>query len=77
MNHTNPALYAELSQIVADAVSRALLQVIQQAREGRGQRDKDKPQPPKISYTIAQAVAASGSAERASIWRSAGVSFGA
>jgi Helix-turn-helix domain len=48
---------AEISRLVADAVAQAL-QVIQQ--QGRGNRDKDKQQPPKISYTIAQAVAASG-----------------
>jgi excisionase family DNA binding protein len=60
MNHTNPALYAELSQIVADAVSRALLQVIQQAREGRGRGDKDKPQPPKIGYSMKEAARVSG-----------------
>jgi hypothetical protein len=50
---------ADISRLFADAVAQAV-QVIQQARDGRSQRDKDKPQPPKISYTIAQAVAASG-----------------
>jgi hypothetical protein len=48
---------AEISRLVVDAVAQAL-QVIQQER--RGHPDKHKPQPPKISYTIAQAVAASG-----------------
>jgi hypothetical protein len=48
---------AELRRLVADALAQALL-VVQQ--EGRRRRDKDKPQPPKISYTIPQAVAASG-----------------
>jgi excisionase family DNA binding protein len=56
MNHANTAHYAELSQIVADAVSRAL-QAIQQGREGRG---KDKPRPPKIGYSMKEAASVCG-----------------
>ena len=51
---------AEISRLVDDVVSRALLHAIQQGREGRGHRNKDKPQPPKIGYTMKEAASVSG-----------------
>jgi excisionase family DNA binding protein len=60
MNHANTAPYAELSQIVTDAVSRALLQAIHQDREGRGGGNKDKPRAPKIGYSMKEAARVSG-----------------